>query len=73
MSVLVWQLFDHPGGRVAVPAADEASALVILATNAWDKKAPNWPFTRTIAVPRPPWGAWDRLAKWETDTKGLAK
>jgi hypothetical protein len=65
MTVLVWQLFDHPAGRVAVPAADIAGAQAILARDAWNKQAPPWPWTGTITVPRPPWGAWDRLHAWD--------
>ena len=73
MSVLTWQVFAHAGGRVAVPAADVPSALAILARNAWNKQAPAWPWMGTINVPRPPWSPWDRLTKWETDTKGVTR
>jgi hypothetical protein len=62
MTTLVWQLFDHPAGRVAVPAADAEGARIILAREAWNKTAPSWPWTGTITVPRPPWSPWERLA-----------
>lgn len=65
MTPIPWQLFDHPAGRVAVPAATVDEARVILAREAWNKTAPAWPWTGTIVVPRPPWGAWDRLTAWQ--------
>lgn len=66
---IIWQVFVHPHGKVAVPAPTEELARQSLARDHWSKKDPGWSYDGTMVVPRPPWSDWSRLERWASESE----